>query len=94
MIGSARVNRPRGRRVRYKMGHYIWPKVFTDNKYVYHTGDETIACSDGLIGWAGCETGNKPPEGFGKGMVKIGKLLGISPTGENLIKYADRNIPK
>ncbi len=69
-----------------------WPKVFTDDSFSYDGSEDSkkAACADGLVGWATCGMGNKPLQpGFGKGMVKIVKLLGIAATEENLMKYAD-----
>jgi hypothetical protein len=33
--------------------------------------------------------GSMPPEKFGQGMASIGNLLEITPTMDNLMKYAD-----
>lgn len=52
---------------------------------------ERKACADGLCGWAMCMIGNTPPENFGKGMIKIGNLLGIVATGDNLMEYSKNN---
>ncbi len=56
-----------------------WPEVFLDKNYSYPksmVGDDLLrrVISDGLIGWALCMLGNKPPESFGYGMVTIGGI--------------------
>jgi hypothetical protein len=66
---------------------YKWHDVFITGKP--SSQDKRTACAQGLAGWAGCMSGNKPPDNWGKGMVEIGQLLGIVPTADNLSKYAD-----
>jgi hypothetical protein len=66
----------------------IWPEVFENEDFKYKKGEESKACADGLVGWGNCYC-EAPPEGFGKGMVKIGRVLDIAPIAENLVKYAD-----
>ena len=66
----------------------IWSKVFTDENFVYRDNEKDLALADGLMGWANCMAGNKPPKEFGTGMVKIGKLLGISCQPETLMAYS------
>jgi hypothetical protein len=46
------------------------------------------------MAWANCMAGNKPVELFGETIVQIGERLGITPTAENLSKYADEHMPK
>ena len=69
-----------------------WPEIFT-TKDVSNRTDAHL-CADGLVAWALCETGNKPPEYFGEVMVEIGKRLGIAPTGDNLLLIAKKFLPK
>ena len=63
-----------------------FPKVFVSGKVTDET--ERDLCADTLVGWAMCETGNKPPENFGRGMVSIYNKLGVSPTEKNITDYA------
>lgn len=70
----------------------IWPEVFTNPDFAYVGKDaKPTAITDGLCGWGNCHAGAKLPEsgGFGKGMVKIGKILSISATPDNLNRVAD-----
>ena len=55
-----------------------WPEVFTDENFRYGRDDEDLACAQGLMGWANCMCGNKPPEEFGKGMIKIYNVLRVT----------------
>ena len=87
------------------MPTYEWPAVFTDETFEYDAPDPQInrdsAVVDGLSGWAICMSGggvDSPeererrcgiPNNFGKGMVKIHKVLGVSPTPDRLEKMAD-----
>ena len=48
------------------------------------TGRRETALAHGLVGWASCFAGSAVPEGFGRGMGKIGKVLGILATPEKL----------
>jgi len=63
---------------------YEWPRVFTDPNFSYEAEypDEGrrkfAAIADGLNGWANCYAGEKAPETFGDGMVKIDRLLGMA----------------
>lgn len=66
----------------------VWPEVFMTGKLT--SQDERSAIADGLVGWANCQMGSKPPEKFGEGMVAIGQLLGISATGEKLMEYSEK----
>ncbi len=69
---------------------YCWPRIFTDSSFDYHgefmDQDRRVAAAlaDGLEGWGICYGGGEIPKGFGVGMVKIGKVLAITPTPENL----------
>jgi hypothetical protein len=65
----------------------IFPNVFHTG--ILGTQDKSIACAYGLEGWACCLMGSMPPEKFGQGMASIGNLLEITPTMDNLMKYAD-----
>lgn len=65
-----------------------FPRVFTEENFQYPENyNLSLICADGLIGWANCMSGQKPPEYFGIGMVKISNLLGIEATPEELEKY-------
>ncbi len=72
----------------------LWPDVFTDESLQYADMPEgkTAALCDALLGWGNCSAGATVPEGFGRGMVKIGEFLGITPTPENIRAIADRRI--
>ena len=67
-----------------------FPEVFTNKCFEYKPCDIDLAHCDGLMGWALCMSGNHPPENFGNGMIKIGKLLGITPQHENLMQYSNK----
>lgn len=68
----------------------IWPEVFGTDGFRYKKGDEALACADGLVGWGNCAfCRGRIPDDFGKGMIKIGQFLGIDPTADKLMKYAD-----
>ena len=73
------------------MGKYLWPEVFTDVNFDYDKEypEEKIrkatAIADGLTGWGNCMAGGDIPENFGKSMVKIGKILNIVTTPDNLM---------
>ena len=85
------VNRTKEGRVMTNEMTVCWPEVFTDENFEYDTSSDTFrreACADGLTGWAACVL-EKSPAPFGRGMVKIGAALGIAPTQENLMAYAD-----
>ena len=67
----------------------IWPRVIVDPNYEY--AGENIreqALADGLSAWGICMAGNKPPQNFGLAMVKIGKIVGVLATPENLMEVA------
>lgn len=69
----------------------IFPKVFTDESFEYDTSDPNVkamALADGLTGWGNCHAKAPIPRTFGNGMVKVGEVLGIIPTDENLMQYA------
>lgn len=51
-----------------------------------------LCCAYALSDWACIHAGSRPPENFGRGMAAVGKLLGISGTGDSLMEYADRNL--
>ena len=68
-----------------------WPEVFRNPGWQYFgDADERYrqALADGLIGLANCERGHKPPENFGKAMVKIGDIVGHPATGGSLLAKA------
>ena len=69
-----------------------WPEVFTNSHFVYGSDDSDKLCAvaDGLIGWGNCCAGNKPPEGFGKGMVEVSRRIGSSALPENLHALAEK----
>lgn len=66
-----------------------WPRVIVDPDYEY-TGEniKERALADGLSAWGVCMAGNKPPENFGFAMVKIGKIVGVLATPENLMEVS------
>ena len=70
---------------------YCWAKVFTEPDFDYAKEDPDVgrrrclALADGLSGWANCHAGADVPKGFGTGMVKIGEVLKISATPDNLL---------
>jgi len=68
------------------MGIKKFPEIFENKDFSYIEHEKTLAHADGLLGWALCMSGNKPPEMFGMGMLKIGKILGINPTHEALME--------
>ena len=77
------------------MGICNWPKILEEPKFDYDKclGNEVIqrqACADGLMGWALCMSGNKPPENFGQGMVKISKILDVPAMADNLSEFAEK----
>lgn len=69
-----------------------FPEIFTNKDFQYgkSENDKNKACADGLDGWAICMKGNPPPETFGIGMAKIGTLLGIKPSADELSIYANK----
>ena len=71
----------------------FWPDCFLTGK-LDNRRPELLPCADGLMAWANCMAGNKPVELFGETIVQIGERLGITPTAENLSKYADEHMPK
>ncbi len=68
----------------------IWPEVFTNENYEYPDTPKgkAMAVADGLSGWASCSITPKVPDYFGMGMMKIGILLDIIATSENLMNYS------
>ena len=70
---------------------YQWPRVIVDSGYEY-VGEniKERALADGLMAWGICMAGNKPPDNFGLAMVKIGKIVGVLATPENLMEAANR----
>jgi len=71
----------------------MWPDVFTAPSFEYPEGHDSkgAAIADGLVGWANCIISkDKIPDQFGKGMIKVGARVGISPTAENLSSAADK----
>ena len=72
------------------MNDFIWPDVFEEGTYNYPKTKEGRgkALADANTGWAICQSGGKPPENFGKGMVVIGEALGETPTPENVLKMS------
>ena len=85
------------------MNEYQWPEVFTSPDFEYpgvlDPGVDTktrlgMAIADGLCGWANCCAGSPIPEGFGKGMVKIGAVVGVSPTPDGLDAAANKHFPQ
>jgi len=74
------------------MNGFIWPEVFLNKKFKYKGKDKKRrALADGLCGWGICYGGGKPPENFGIGMVKIGKVLNSIVSPENLMKLAKKH---
>ena len=70
---------------------YLWSEVFWNPDWEYpdtQEGKNTALC-DGITAWGTCHAGGDIPVGFGAGMAKIGKVLGISPTDESLMAYVD-----
>jgi len=64
-----------------------WPRVIVDPNYEY-AGEHIKECAtaDGLSAWGMCMAGNEPPKNFGQAMIKIGKIVGVLATPENLMK--------
>ena len=73
----------------------MWDEAFDNMDLLDEKKDNEIAAI-GLCAWAICcmGGGGKPHKNFGHVMVKIGKRLGIAPTGDNLSKWADEYIAK
>lgn len=46
-------------------------------------------CAKALGDWGNCMAGSTPPQKFGKGMVEVSKLLGVSASPESLKEYAN-----
>jgi len=69
----------------------FFPQILTDPDFKYPDtpSKRAAAIADGLSGWGCCMAGATQPVDFGKGMVKIGEIVGITPTPENLTKAAD-----
>lgn len=66
----------------------IWPEVITNPDYEY-TGEyiRERAIADGLAAW-GCCSMELRPKNFGKGMLKIGKILDCVATSEKLMELS------
>lgn len=64
------------------IGNIYWPKVtvYPDEPYRPEETDSVrrrrLAIADGLMAWANCMSGNKPPEGFGMGIVVLSEIAG------------------
>ena len=72
-----------------------WPASVLDESFEYTVEHaQALACADGLVAWANCMMGRTPPKNFGMAMVKIGKVLGIVPSPDNLSRYCDEKILK
>ncbi len=56
-----------------------WPEVFTDPDFEYQDTKQAQeeAKADAWLGWGLCLMRKEPPEGFGAGMVKILKAIGL-----------------
>ena len=74
----------------------IFPEILTNEDFEYPEGTKQpeTALADGLSGWGCCMAGGTPSESFGKGMVKIGKIVGVSATPDSLSNMADILIKK
>ena len=66
-----------------------WPEVFTNPSFSLSGKCQAEVVAMGLIGWAYCKMGNKPPGTFGDGMVKIGEVIGCTAIEDNLHRLAD-----
>ena len=66
-----------------------WPRVIFDPNHEY-AGEfiKERAMADGLTAWGLCMAGNNPPKGFGEAMIKIGKIVGVMATPENLMEVS------
>jgi hypothetical protein len=64
---------------------FEWPEIFTTQQVKYQ--NHASLCADAIMAW-GLTHVTKAPETFGDVMVKIGHELGISPTPDNLTKFA------
>lgn len=69
----------------------IWPDIFIKEEF---GGSHASLCSAGLCAWGNVMCGARPPENFGKVMVRIGEVLQCSPTGDGLMEYAKANFPE
>lgn len=61
---------------------FHWPKVFTKRRFKYSGSEvqqKAAALSDGLVGWGHCHARAPIPKGFGRGMIKIGQIVGCRP---------------
>ncbi len=80
------------------MSQVIWPEIFTNENFTYpfsgieKTQRYAAAVADGLCGWANCHLGGDVPENFGRGMVKISKIVGPATPG-NLMAAASKLVP-
>ena len=65
-----------------------WPRVVKEPDYEYEgPNDRLNAIADGLSAWGCCHI-EKPPENFGRAMVKISKILGVNATPDVLMNLA------
>lgn len=69
---------------------YIWPTVFLEGHKDYD--NKHAAAADGLEGWALCSLSRRP-ENFGRGMIVVGKYLGLdqAPTVEAIQAWLEAN---
>lgn len=77
------------------MPEYIWPEVFLNSEFSYDPTDlnhKHKAWVDGLVGWANCMAGSKPPKEFGQGMCKIGLVLEGLVLYEELMQYSKKSL--
>jgi hypothetical protein len=66
------------------MNQVTWPTI----EEIENETSKAAITAMALTAWGNCHAGNKPPEHFGMMMVAVGKKLGISPTDENILRYA------
>lgn len=66
----------------------IFPEIFITGKLPEGFTKKSLI-ADGLVGWALCETGNTPPENFGKAMILIGEYTGDA-TPDGLMRLANK----
>ena len=67
-----------------------WPEIFQTENLEGRSNPEL--CADALVAWGNCHMGYEIPESFGRVLAKVGERLGISPIGEELIKWAKENV--
>lgn len=73
-------------------GALIWPDIFTNpDAAIYKDGQEgrLHALADGLSGWGCAMAGQELPELFGIAMMKIGLVLDVLPTPDELMRVHD-----